>query len=100
MNLIIAGTVRIPVENLEAFRGHISDMLAASRSEPGCIEYSYAIDVEDPGLVRVFEVWRDRDAMEVHFRSAHMARWRAAWPRFGVSDRRLTTYEIASSQPL
>jgi quinol monooxygenase YgiN len=100
VNLIIAGTVRIPPENLEAFRGHITDMLNASRAEAGCIEYSYAIDVDDPGLVRVFEVWRDREAMEAHFSSGHMARWREAWPRFGVSDRRLTTYEIAGSQPI
>ena len=100
MILIVAGTVRIPPQNLEAFRGHISEMLAASRAESGCVEYSYAIDVEDPGLVRVFEVWRDRADLAAHFRSDHMARWREAWPSFGVSDRRLTTYEVADSEPL
>ncbi|HEY1448305.1 MAG TPA: putative quinol monooxygenase [Caulobacteraceae bacterium] len=100
MSLIIAGTVRIPPENLEAFRGQISDMLAASRAEPGCIEYNYAIDVQDPGLVRVFEVWSDHADLEAHFKSDHMARWREAWPRFGVSDRRLTAYEIADSRPI
>jgi quinol monooxygenase YgiN len=100
MILIVAGTVRIPPQNLEAFRGHISEMLAASRAEPGCVEYSYAIDVEDPGLVRVFEVWRDRADLVSHFQSDHMARWREAWPKFGVSDRRLTTYEVAGSEPL
>ena len=29
-----------------------------------------------------------------------MAAWREAWPRFGVSDRRLFAYEIASQRPL
>jgi hypothetical protein len=29
-----------------------------------------------------------------------MAEWRAAWPSFGVSDRRLIAYEVASEREL
>jgi hypothetical protein len=29
-----------------------------------------------------------------------MAAWRAAWPSFGVSDRRLFAYEVASERAL
>jgi quinol monooxygenase YgiN len=100
MSVIVAGTVRVPPESLEAFREHMTNMLAASRAEPGCLEYSYAVDVQDPGLVRVFEVWRDQADLEAHFRTPHMARWREAWPQFGVSDRRITTYSVASSAPI
>ncbi len=100
MSLIVAGTFQVPAENLEAFEGPMAEMLAASRAEAGCVEYSYAVDVAQPGLVRVFEVWRARVDLEAHFKSAHLARWRKAWARFGVSDRRLTTYEIAHSEPI
>ena len=57
-------------------------------------------DVAEPGLIHVFEVWRDQTALDAHFKSEHMARWRAAWPSFGVSDRRLIAYEIADQRPL
>jgi quinol monooxygenase YgiN len=100
VSLIIAGTVRVPPENLELFRPHMEKMLAASRAEDGCLAYSYAIDVEDPGLVRVFESWRDQAALDAHFRTPHLAEWRASWPEFGVSDRRLIAYEVASERPL
>ena len=60
MTLIVAGTVRVPPQNLAAFKPHMETMLFASRGEDGCIEYSYAEDVAEPGLVRVFEAWRDR----------------------------------------
>ena len=30
----------------------------------------------------------------------HMGEWRAQWPSFGVSDRRLTAYEVAAQRPL
>ena len=34
------------------------------------------------------------------FKTAHMAVWRAVWPSFGVSERRLFAYEVASERPL
>ena len=98
--LIVAGTVRVPSENLERFRPHMAAMLAASRAEDGCLDYAYAEDVIERGLIRVFERWRDRAALDAHFQTPHMAVWRAAWPSFGVSDRRLIAYEVASELPL
>lgn len=98
MSLIIAGTVRCPPENLEAFKPHMIAMLTATRAEDGCISYSYAVDVEDPGLIRVFEAWRDAAALEAHFKAPHLADWRASWPKYGVSDRKLFAYEVASER--
>lgn len=98
MSLVIAGTFQVPPEKLEAFRPHMQAMLAASRAEDGCLVYSYALDLVEPGVVRVFEAWRDPAALEAHFQTPHMAAWRAAWPAFGVSDRRLIAYEIAAER--
>jgi quinol monooxygenase YgiN len=100
VSVIIAGTVRVPPQNIATFKPHMEKMLAASRAEDGCVAYSYAVDVEDPGLIRVFEAWRDQAALDAHFKTAHLAEWRAAWPEFGVSDRRLFAYEVASERPL
>jgi quinol monooxygenase YgiN len=100
MTLIIAGTVRVPPENLTRFKPHMEAMLAASRAEDGCHVYSYAEDVAEPGLIRVFEAWRDQASLDAHFKTEHMARWREAWPQFGVSDRRLKAYETASERDL
>ena len=100
MSLIIAGTVRVPPENLARFQPHMQAMLSASRAEDGCLSYSYAVDVAEPGLVRIFEAWRDQASLEAHFATEHMAACRAAWPQFAVSDRRLIAYEVASERSL
>ena len=100
MTLIIAGTVRVPVENLQAFRPHMLAMLKASRAEDGCIAYSYAEDVAEPDLIRVFEAWRDQAALDAHFETPHMAAWRSHWPAFGVSDRQLRAYDVAAVRAL
>ena len=100
MTLIIAGTVRVPPQNLQGLKPHMLAMLAASRAEDGCLTYSYAEDVAEPGLIRVYEAWRDQAALDAHFQAPHMATWRAAWPQFGVSDRALIAYETASERQL
>ena len=100
MTLIIAGTVRVPPGNLAAAKPHMAAMVAGSRAEAGCIAYGYAEDVLEPGLIHVFEEWRDQAAIDAHFASAHMAAWRAAGASFGVSDRALKLYEIASQRPI
>ena len=100
MTVIIAGTVRVPPENLAGLKPHMNAMLAASRAEDGCVTYSYAEDVAEPGLIRVFEAWRDQAAIEAHFKAPHMATWRAAGLQFGVSDRQLSIYEVAAERTL
>jgi len=100
MSVIIAGTVRVPPENLASLRPHQLAMLAASRAEDGCLTYSYGVDVAEPGLIRVFEVWRDQAAIDAHFAAPHMAVWRAACAQLGVSDRRLSIYEVAAERAI
>lgn len=75
-------------------------MIAGSRSEHGCIEYSYSEDVLEPGLIHVKEVWESREALRTHFQSAHLKSWRAAWPNLQISDRKLVLYEIGDPEPI
>jgi quinol monooxygenase YgiN len=100
MTILIAGTFRVPPENLDRFRPHMERMLAASRAEAGCVTYSYAEDVAEPGLIRVFEAWRDQASIDAHMKAQHMAEWRAAWPDAGAGDRRLALYEVAAERAL
>ena len=100
MTLIVAGTVRVPPQNLDGLRAHMAAMMTASQAEDGCLDYNYGEDVAEPGLIRVFERWRDQAALDAHFQTAHMAGWRAVWPSFGVSERRLFAYEVASERQL
>lgn len=100
MKIIVAGTVRVPPSQLETFRPYMVAMIDLSRGEDGCLEYSYAEDVLDRGLIRVFEVWRDEASLAAHLTTSHLAEWRSVWPKFGVSERRLIAYEVAGQEPM
>ena len=98
--LVITGTVRLPAANREAALPAMRAMVEASRAEDGCEAYSYAFDVLDEGLVHVVERWRDRAALEAHFASKHMARWRAQFADLGITDRDLTLFETDAGTPV
>jgi quinol monooxygenase YgiN len=100
MRVAIAGTYRVPPENFARLKPHLDAVLSNSRAEDGCEIYSHAQDVQDPGLIRVFEIWRDPAAFDGHQNAPHVAVWRAACAELGVSDRALSLYEIAAEQPL
>lgn len=69
-------------------------MIEASRAEEGCLEYNYAEDVLEPGLIHVKERWTEQAALDRHFASAHITEWRAAWPSLGINDRNLFVYDV------
>ena len=91
--IVIEGSVRIPEGKLDEARPAMEAMIRASRAEPGCIDYTYAVDVMDPCLIRVIERWADAAALAAHFQTAHMAQWRMVIPTLGLTDRSLRRYE-------
>ena len=98
--ILIVGTVRLPPENIARARPAMAAMVTASRAEDGCLEYAYSEDLLVPGLVRVTEIWRDREALKAHFLTAHMGAWRATFPALNITDRNLSLYEAGEPEPI
>ena len=61
-----------------ALKDAIAAMEKASRAEPGCIEYVFATEINNPTSVRIIEHWASLDALKVHFTLPHMAAFQAA----------------------
>ena len=95
--IVVAGTFRLPEANRDRAAAVMARMIAASRAEDGCLDYNYAFDVLDPGLVRVFEVWRDQAALDRHLAMPHLHEWRASWAELGIGERNLVAYQTDGS---
>jgi quinol monooxygenase YgiN len=87
--LILSVLVRVPPGEVAALRPHMRKVIAASRAEPGCIFYSLAEDVAEPGVIRAFEIYRDDDALKAHGTSEHFKVWREASGQYPREERRL-----------
>jgi quinol monooxygenase YgiN len=95
--IILAGTIRVAPGSRAAIISVLDRLIHATRAEAGCIAYSFAFDVLDDHLLRIFEVFQDEAALAAHRASAHMAEARAAFVSLGLSERDLWQYEAVSS---
>ena len=91
--ILVIGTFRMPPEKLAQALSAAQRVVTATRAEDGCVAYSYAQDLFDPGLIHVSEKWRDRAALQAHFKSAHMQAWMAERADLDLSDRDIRVFE-------
>src|SRR4051812_22892642 len=98
--VILAGTIRIGAGLRDKALAPITDMVNATRTEPGCIEYAFAFDALDDHLVRIFEVFENDAALAAHRASPHMARWRQQMPELGIGGRDMSEYQVQSSRKI
>ena len=100
MSIVVAGSFRLPQDQIEALRPHMLALIEACCAEAGCLAYAYSEDISEPGLFRVFERWTDQAALDVHFTQPHMAAWKQAREAHGFHDRQITVYEVAAERAL
>jgi quinol monooxygenase YgiN len=73
---------------------------SASRQEAGCIAYRIYEDTEQPNDFVFVEEWEGEDALQQHFRTAHIAELMQAIPATIVTAPNVKFHQIASSRDL
>ena len=98
--IVVNGSFRLPADRLEQAIPAMKRMIAASLEERGCLAYSYAIDIVDPGLVRVTEAWANGETLSRHFETPHMQAWKQEREALGMTDRTMTMHAVKHSTDL
>ena len=76
--IVVNARIQITPEAVEALREAIIAMQTASLAEDGCEDYNFAVELADPGVLRITERWTGMEALAAHFQTAHMAEFLAA----------------------
>ena len=98
--LVISARVRLdPAKRAVAIEAS-KKMAEESNKEPGCNEYVFTADFDDPGLFRIFEEWQSEEALAAHFEAPHMAEFQAAMTGFGISEMTAHKYTVSDKGPL
>lgn len=69
----LIGTVVARNETREELRRILSAMVAPTRAEPGCINYDFHADAEDPNVFVFYENWKSRADLDAHLKTPHLA---------------------------
>lgn len=98
--LIVAGIIHVKPEAHAVAVEAMSDVMAETRKEAGCISYTFSPDFADPGLFHLFEEWESQEHLSAHFEATHIAVYRSRQPEFVAAPGELKIYNIADSRSL
>lgn len=98
--LIVAGLFAVDPAGHDAACKVVATMMDESMKEAGCISYSFAAVLGQPGSFRVFEEWASQEALDAHSKTDHMATFKTEMGNIGINEVKLSRYEITSQGPL
>ena len=67
------------------------------RAEPGCDIFSFAEVVDDPGHFVIVQQWRDRAALDAHYRSDPFRAYQAGIAPYLARESELLVHEVSST---
>jgi len=76
MFVVISGTWDVDPSHREDFLKVIEAVTAPSRAEEGCVKYWFSASLEDPNRFHLYECWKDQAALEEHFQTPHLLKFR------------------------
>ena len=91
--IIVAGEVRFADGEIDRLKGAMAKNIAATRAEPGCARYVYAVDLSDPNRLIISEEWSDEEAIDAHSQSPHIAEFMAVFGAAKVESAAIHAYE-------
>lgn len=95
VNAIIGSTP----EDIAALKDAVGAMEKASRAEPGCDDYTFCVELSDPGTLRIVEKWQTLEALMEHMGTAHMAEFQQAIGAHPPTSMDMKFYEVKEIQP-
>lgn len=98
--IIIAGTVEIDPTKREAALTAGRELEAATRRQPGCLDYVWTVDGLSASTIYVFERWESEAALAAHFAGPNYNGMRAILGSFGLRGAAVLKYRIDVAEPV
>ncbi len=93
MAVVLSATWIAKEGEAETVREALEHLAPASRTEEGNIYYQAYRDPEEPLVFRIFEVYRDQDAVTAHTEYDHFKQWALGRAIPALEERRRDFYE-------
>ena len=98
--IVIAGTFNMEPSDRDKFLEAAKAVMAPTLQEEGCHAYCFTPDINDPGVVHLFEKWDSEAALGPHMKADHIKTFGRALKELKVTGRSLTVYAVASEKSM
>jgi quinol monooxygenase YgiN len=92
--VVVVGDLHALVGRRDALLELLVDTQARARQEPGCISYTFAEVVGEPGHVLICEEWADAAAVEQHYGSSEFGRYQRQVGEFLASPSEVRFHHV------
>ena len=88
-------------ENIQEIYQILQNHVEITLAEEGCEEFNFAIDINNPNIIRATEVWTNIEALENHFKTENWFYFNSIMEKYPAKNIIINTYEIRKiSHPL
>jgi len=91
--IIVNAKIVSDADSIRALQPAIAEMEQASQAEAGCEDYTFSVELNDTGVIRITERWVDMAALQNHFSLPHMAKFQQAMQAHPPKDVSAHFYE-------
>src|SRR4051794_32695740 len=89
---VIAITVHVKPEHVDAFKEATLDNARNTRKEPGNARFDVLQSDEDPARFMLYEAYHSKDGIAAHRQTAHYAKWSEAVADWMAQPRQRVTH--------
>jgi quinol monooxygenase YgiN len=101
MSLIaVIGHFDVHPEDVSSVGNLMRTMMITTQKEQGCIHYAFSTDLAIPNRFQLSELWESDDALAAHFRTEHMATFRAGLASLRIQRRVVKRYDASNAADL
>mgnify|MGYP001161106540 FL=1 len=88
-------------ENIQEIYAILQNHVEITLAEEGCEEFNFAIDINNPNIIRATEVWTNMKALENHFKTEYWDYFNSIMEKYPPKNIIVNTYETKKiSHPL
>ena len=62
-------------ENLALLKKEVKTLEIETRKEEGCIDYAFSIEIYEPNIVRITELWDNLESLKNHLKTEHVTKF-------------------------
>jgi len=92
--LIVVGSATAAPGRRDELVTATREVAAATRTDQGCLAYSFAADVEDEDRILSIEIWADRAALDAHMAHGHTEAFLRVAPGLVAGDPVMSFYDV------
>lgn len=88
-------------ENIQEIYEILQNHVEITLTEEGCEEFNFAIDINNPNIIRATEVWTNMKSLENHFKTENFYYFNSIMEKYPPKNIIVNTYETKKiSHPL